>query len=95
MNFQAITEVTKPLASAAKIANKGNIIVLDADGRDSYIYNKSTKTKIFIQRKNNVYVMSVDFMADVPEVPFPWPVQVIVTQAVPVSVRLVVLCLLL
>lgn len=32
LHFQAIAEVKKPLASAAKITNKGNLIVLDEDG---------------------------------------------------------------
>ena len=31
----------KPLASAAKIANKGNIIVLSGDDSESYIFNKA------------------------------------------------------
>ena len=39
INFQAIDEIKKPLASAAKIANKGNLIVLDSEGCDSYILN--------------------------------------------------------
>ena len=39
LNFQAIAEVKKPLASVAKIADKGNLIVLDEDGGDSYILN--------------------------------------------------------
>ena len=64
LNFQAINEVKKPLASAAKIANKGNVIVLDAEGCDSYIMNKSTKQRIPIHQENNVYVMNVDFMTD-------------------------------
>ena len=32
LSFQAIDEVKKPLVSAAKIANKGNMIVFDGDG---------------------------------------------------------------
>ena len=64
LNFQAIKEVKKPLASAAKIANKGNLIVLDGDGFDSYILNKATKKKIPIVQENNVYVMDVDVMTE-------------------------------
>ena len=64
LNFQAIDEVKKPLASAAKIANKGNIIVLDGDGFDSYIYNKASKKQIPIFQENNVYVMDVDFLVE-------------------------------
>ena len=46
MNLQAIDEFQKPLASAAKIANKGNIIVLDVDGCDSCVFNKESKQKV-------------------------------------------------
>ena len=73
LNFQANDEVKKPLASAAKIANRGNVIVLDAEGCESYIMYKSTKQKIPNHQENNVYVMNVDFMTDevdVPEPPF-------------------------
>ena len=65
LNFQAIAEVKKPLASAARIANKGNLIVLDEDGGESYILNKASKTKIPIHQENGVYVMNVDYMAEV------------------------------
>ena len=50
------------MASAAKIANKGNIIVLGGDGCSSYIFNKASKSKIPIYQENNVYVMDVDFL---------------------------------
>ena len=66
LNSQAISEVAKPLASAAKIANKGNIIVLDGINSKSFIYNKASKTKIPIYQENNVYVMDVDYMTDAP-----------------------------
>ena len=64
LNFQAIGEVKKPLASAAKIANKGNLIVLDGDGYESYTLNKATNQKILIYQENNVYVMDVEFMIE-------------------------------
>ena len=64
MNFQAIDEVQKSLASAAQIANKGNVIVLGVDGCDSYIFNKEPKQKIPIHQENGVYVMNVDFMVE-------------------------------
>ena len=37
MAFQATTEVQKPLAAPSKIIAKGNRIVLEASGLDSYI----------------------------------------------------------
>ena len=66
----------KPLASAANIANKGNLIVLDEDGGESYIYNKKP---IPIHQENNVYVLDVDYMTEIDdsskstEVPFRRP----------------------
>jgi len=56
--------VKKPSASAAQIANKGNIIVLGGDGFDSYIFNKASKKKIPIRQENNVYVLDVDYLAE-------------------------------
>ena len=69
LHFQAVPSVVKPLASAARIANKGNVIVLNGLDGKSFIYNKASKTKIPIRQENCVYVMDVDYMADVvPEV---------------------------
>ena len=79
LHVQAINEVKKPLASAAKIANKGNLIVLGEDGGESYIYNKATKRYIPIHQENNVYVLDVDYMTEIDkdsesvEVPFRRP----------------------
>lgn len=74
LHFQAIHEVKKPLVSAAKIANKGNIIVLDEEGGNSYIYNKVTEKSIPIRQENNVYVLGIEYMIDEPgdavEVPY-------------------------
>lgn len=63
-SFQAINEVKKPLASAAKITNKGNIIVPHEDGRDSHISNKKMKKASPTYQEHNFYVMSVDFMTE-------------------------------
>ena len=49
---------------AARIANKGNIIVLDEEGWDSYIYNKITEKSIPIRQENNVYVLDVEYMTE-------------------------------
>ena len=64
MRFQAIDEVKKPLASAGQIANKGNIILLDGDRFDSYILNKASNKKIPIRQEYNVYVLDVDYLAE-------------------------------
>ena len=59
MAFQATTDVQKPLAAASKIAAKGNRIVLEAEGLDSYIENKATGRKIPLQIENGVYMMEM------------------------------------
>ena len=69
LDFQAIDEVKKPRASAAKIANKGNLIVLDGDGCESYFFKKASKQKITIYQENNVYVMDVDFLTETSDPP--------------------------
>jgi hypothetical protein len=67
MAFQATTDVQKPLAAASKIAAKGNRIVLEADGLDSYIENKQSGKRIPLTIENGVYMMEMLV------VPFPGP----------------------
>ena len=67
MAFQATTDVQKPLAAASKIAAKGNRIVLEADGLDSYIEHKQSGTRIPLTIENGVYMMEMLV------VPFPGP----------------------
>ena len=59
MAFQATTEIQKPLAAASKIAAKGNRIVLEALGSDSYIENKQTGERIPHTIENGVYMMEM------------------------------------
>jgi hypothetical protein len=59
MAFQATTEVQKPLAAASKIAAKGNRIVLEAAGSDSYIENKQSGKRIPLTIENGVYMMEM------------------------------------
>ena len=56
MAFQATTKVQKPLAAASKATAKGNRIVLDDEGSDSYIENKKTGTRIQLTTENGVYM---------------------------------------
>ena len=56
MAFQC-TGVHKPLAAASKIAQKGNRIVLEADG--GFILNKATGKKIPLTIENGVYMMEM------------------------------------
>ena len=59
MAFQATTDVQKPLAAASKIAAKGNRIVLEADGLDSYIEHKQSGKRIPLVIENGVYMMEM------------------------------------
>ena len=59
MAFQATTEVQKPLAAASKITSKGNRIVLEEAGTDSYIENKKTGARIPLTLENGVYMMEM------------------------------------
>jgi hypothetical protein len=59
MAFQATTDVQKPLAAASKIAAKGNRIVLEAEGSDSYIENKQSGKRIPLTLENGVYMMEM------------------------------------
>ena len=58
MNFQ-VTDCKKPLASVAKIIERGNRVVFDQDG--SFIENKVTGKKIKLERERGTFVMVVEF----------------------------------
>ena len=59
MTFQATTKVQKPLAAATRMTEKGNRIVLDGAGSESYIQNKQTGQKIPLSIENGVYMMQM------------------------------------
>ena len=59
MTFQATTDVTKPLAAASQIAAKGNRIVLDGAGSDSYIEHKASGVRTPLTIENGVYMMEM------------------------------------
>ena len=61
MDFQ-VTDCKKPLASVAKIIERGNRVVFDEDG--SYILNKATGEKIQLERERGTFVMVVEFGID-------------------------------
>jgi len=61
MNFE-VTDCKKPLASVAKIVDRGNRVVFDQD--ESYIFNKQTGEKIILERERGTFVMLVEFEVD-------------------------------
>ena len=67
MQFQSIDELSRPLASAARVAAKGNRIVLDGEGCSSYIENKESKVRIPLRIEKGVYVMDVQVLREVEE----------------------------
>ena len=60
MAFQATTDIVKPLAAASKITAKGNRIVLDGEGLDSYIEHKQSGKRIPLTIENGVYMMEME-----------------------------------
>ena len=64
MNFQAIDELTKPLASVAKIAAKDNTVVMRGPDKSSYIENDVTGMRIPLTIENGVYVMAIDVLLE-------------------------------
>ena len=65
MHFQAINELTKPLASAARTVAKDNTIVMRGPTKSSYIENDATGVRIPIHIENGVYVMSVNLLVEI------------------------------
>ena len=61
MNFE-VTDCKKPLASVAKIVDRGNPFFFDSD--ESYIMNKVTGEKIALERERGTFVMVVEFEED-------------------------------
>ena len=71
IKFQ-VTDVRKPLASVARILEKGNTVVFSRGG--SYIVNDKTKKKIELKEEKGTFVMEVDFFEpEVAEPGFPRP----------------------
>jgi len=64
MNFQAIDNLQKPLASAVRITEKGNQIVFNDSEGKSYIQNHSTGKRVPLHKDNGVYVMNVEFLSE-------------------------------
>ncbi len=56
LTFQ-ISKVTKPLGSVKRMCEVGNQVVFDDSG--SYVINKATGKKTWLEEKNGIYVMKV------------------------------------
>ena len=64
MSLQAIDSLQKPLASAARIIEKGNQIVFNDSEGKSYIQNHSTGKKVPLHKENGVCVMNVEYLSE-------------------------------
>eukprot|EP00974_Lingulodinium_polyedra_P091639 8882133-Lingulodinium_polyedra.AAC.1 len=53
----AVADVSKVLASVARMCECGNRVVFDEEG--SYVQNKKTGMKTKIEKRNGVYVMDL------------------------------------
>ena len=56
MIFQ-VSDSRNPLASVARIVEKGNIVQFGPDERDNYIYNPATDEKIMMRKKGRKFVL--------------------------------------
>ena len=72
MRFQ-VSDVTKPLASVARIVEKGNVVQFGAGQADSFIKNVATGRKIPLHRENGSFVLNVEYLVeeDVASLDFP------------------------
>ena len=61
MNFQ-VSDAQHPLASVARIAEKGNIVQFGPKEEDNYVFNPKTEEKIMLKRRGKRFVMEGDFL---------------------------------
>jgi hypothetical protein len=61
MTFQ-VSDVTKPLASVARIVERGNIVQFGTDKEECFIMNKKTGRKIPIDREKGSFVLNVEYL---------------------------------
>ena len=65
MMFQ-VSDVKNPLASVARITEKGNIFHFRPKDEDNYIYHPKTEEKVAMRRKGRKYVLDVDLIKKAP-----------------------------
>ena len=58
--FQAVAGIRKPPAAVSRVTAKGNRVILDDEGCDSFIENKATGKKIPLYLVNGIYEMEVE-----------------------------------
>jgi len=61
ITFQ-VAQVRKPLASVARIVDKGNVVVFGP--KESYIQNIKTQEKVPVERRNGTYHIDVEYLIE-------------------------------
>jgi hypothetical protein len=69
MKFQ-VSDVTKPLASVARITEQGNIVQMGPRPADNFIMNVESRRKIPLEKRGGCYVMPAEWLTDEMDVPF-------------------------
>jgi hypothetical protein len=59
-----VADVAKPLASAAKVCEAGNRIVMDPEPGKSYVENVLTGERMMLKKERGTFVFEVEFMDD-------------------------------
>ena len=60
MLFQ-VSDAKNPLASVARITERGNLVQFGPRVADNYIYNPETGDKVMLRKKGNKFVLDMDF----------------------------------
>lgn len=63
MRFQ-VSDVTKPLASVARIVEQCNIVQIRPRNEDCFIMSTSTGRRIPIERRGGTYVMNAEYVIE-------------------------------
>ena len=67
MTFQ-VSDCRNPLASVARITEKGSIVQFGPKDEDNYIFNPVTQEKVAMRRKGRKFVLDANFLS--PGTPF-------------------------
>ena len=60
MLFQ-VSDARNPLASVARITERGNLVQFGPRDADNYIFNPDTGDKVMLRKKGNKFVLDMDF----------------------------------
>ena len=61
MLFQ-VSDARNPLASVARITERGNIVQFGPKAEDNYIFNPETEEKVMMRKKGRKFILDVNFL---------------------------------